>query len=405
MAPRQFVCAFRGARDRYQAAVALAEADLLDRLITDAYAGRAIRGAAAWLPPRLARKVAGRSSPDLPDALVDSLWMTTAVEHTRHALGMSPRRTWLDLDRRFSEAAADRARRSRADLFLYSPYAWEAFVASYPHTPRRVLFQYHPHPALEAQLLAADAVNHPGIGESFAERENDDVPEAWLRRERDSWRHADAVICSSAFTRRSLVEAGCDERICHVVPYGVELPSAPAAVVEPAEFRVLFVGSGGQRKGLHHLLLAWQRSGLGSSGRLTLVCRAIDRGIERMASTTPGVELRRGASAPELDALFAGSVLFVMPSMVEGFGHVYLEALARGCPVLGTPNSGLPDIGGEADGVFVTAAADIEALTARLVNLSQRRPELARLRSSARAAAARYPWSAFRSRLREVVVQ
>ena len=36
MARRQYVCAFRGARDRYQAAVALAEADLLDRLITDA---------------------------------------------------------------------------------------------------------------------------------------------------------------------------------------------------------------------------------------------------------------------------------------------------------------------------------------------------------------------------------
>jgi hypothetical protein len=29
---------------------------------------------------------------------------------------------------------------------------------------------------------------------------------------------------------------------------------------------------------------------------------------------------------------------------VEGFGQVYLEALARGCPVVGTPHTALPDL-------------------------------------------------------------
>ena len=45
-----------------------------------------------------------------------------------------------------------------------------------------------------------------------------------------------------------------------------------------------------------------------------------------------------------------------MPSLVEGFGQVYLEALAEGTPILGTKNTALPDLGGEEDGVFLATA-------------------------------------------------
>src|SRR6185503_11385171 len=134
-------------------------------------------------------------------------------------------------------------------------------------------------------------------------------------------------------------------RICRIVPYGVEVSSRPRAEVVPQEFHAVFVGSGGQRKGLHHLLLAWQRASLPGGSKLTLVCRVIDREIERIAARTGGVQLRRGLSQTLLESTYANSTLFVMPSLVEGFGQVYLEALAQGCPVLGTPNSGLPDIG------------------------------------------------------------
>jgi glycosyltransferase involved in cell wall biosynthesis len=91
-----------------------------------------------------------------------------------------------------------------------------------------------------------------------------------------------------------------------------------------------------------------------------------------------------------------------MPSLVEGFGHVYLEALARGCPVLGTPNSALPDLGGEQDGIFIVPAGDVDLLASQLKALSRRLTDDPALRAAARAVAARHPWSAFRARLREV---
>ena len=390
----RFVCAFRGARDSYQTAVALAEGDLLDTLITDAYATPAAMRQ-PWLPPRWRTRLAQRHADGLPPERVHALWGTTILEHTRHALGFSPRQTWLKLDARFGEAAADRARRARANLLMYSPYAWEAFTASYPHTPKRVLFQYHPHPDLEARVLGEDRRRFPAFGESFSDG----------TRERDSWRHADVIICSSTFTRRSLIEAGCDARLCHVIAYGIDLPLQQPAASFAGPFEALFVGSAGQRKGLHHLLLAWRQASLPNGSRLTIVCRVIDRAIQELAAGTSGVLIRQDVDARERDALYARSHLMVMPSLVEGFGQVYLEALARGCPVLGTPNTALPDLGGEADAIFVTAAGDIAQLTARLEQLASMIPARPELRAAARATASRFPWAMFRRRVREVSAQ
>lgn len=395
--PGRFVCAFRGARDRYQAPLALAEAGLLDQFITDAYATPMLRRLG---PSIIGAKTAARFAPGIPDERIACLWGTTAVEHARHRLGYSPRLTWLSLDRRFSEAAAERARQTRSHLFLYSPYAWEAFTASYAHTPMKVLFQYHPHPATEARLMAEDHARFPGLGESF-ELEGD-APPALLHRERDAWRHADLIVCSSAFTRQSLVDAGCDPGICRVLPYGVETALAEDVPPEPA-FQALFVGSGGHRKGLHHLLLAWQSADLPQDSRLTLACRVIDRRIQALAASVPRVRLLQDLSAGDLERAYASSSLFVMPSIVEGFGHVYLEALARGCPVLGTTHTCLPDLGAEADGVFLTPVGDIEALKERLEHLASRLPGDKAIRGAARATAARYPWAAFRSALTKTI--
>jgi glycosyltransferase involved in cell wall biosynthesis len=398
----RYVCAFRGARDRYQAAVALAEAGELETLITDAYATAPVRALQPLLPASIGRKLMDRHADGLPDDRVRCLWTTTVREQLRHRLGYSPRSTWLTLDQKFGEAAVEEARRTKAHLLMYSPYAWEAFTARYPHQPRRILFQYHPHPDLESRLLAEDATRFPEYGESFAGRIDEAVPPALLDRERDSWKHADAIICSSAFTRRSLVEAGCREEICHLVPYGVE-PSAPAEVQPSRELRALFVGSGGRRKGLHHLLLAWQRAKLPVNSRLTLVCRVIDTAIRALAGRINGVTIVSSASDAKLDALYRESTLLVMPSLVEGFGHVYLEALARGCPVLGTGNTALPDLGAEADAIFTTPAGDVDSLGLQLERLSQRLPGDAGLRDRARATAAKYSWSAFRAGVRKAI--
>src|SRR5262249_54156130 len=156
-----------------------------------------VKAVAALAPRSLRAAVGSRSEPGIPPDRVRCLWATTALERLRHRLGLSATLTYLKLDRRFSEAAAHRAAKQRSHLFLYTPYAWEAFRARSPHRPRRVLFQYHPHPETENRLLAEDAVQYPDVGESFGGVTGGPLPEELVRRERDCWRFADEIICAS----------------------------------------------------------------------------------------------------------------------------------------------------------------------------------------------------------------
>ncbi|HET9367367.1 MAG TPA: glycosyltransferase family 4 protein [Candidatus Udaeobacter sp.] len=398
-----FVCAFRGRRDNYQVPLALAEAGKLDQLITDLYAAGLARLFAPLLPAQLANKLSTRWHSGIPSSKVRSLWFTTALEHLRHLFGTGSDRTYFILDRHYSLAARNRARKTKSNLFLYSGYAWEAFTATYSHRPRKILFQFHPHIDFERVVLTEDSKAYPEVTCSYQEATVTSASEA-ISRERESWRHADAIICASSFTKQTLVEAGADPMLCKVVPYGIDLPREETNKAPTFDrFEALFVGSGIQRKGLHHLIKAWVGAQLPKHSRLTLVCRNIDPAISGLARQDSSIALLRMISKEELCNLYRRSSIFVMPSLIEGFGQVFLEALSFGCPVLGTPRTGLPDLGGEGDGIFTVMPGNIVALRESLSRLALTLPGNADLRQQARSCASRFPWSRFRAALHSLI--
>ena len=354
-----------------------------------------MRALSKTLPARLREKVLQRRRTGIPDNHVYCLWTSTLFERANFRFGKPGSLIFARYDAEYSKVAAAHARKNRSNLFLYSPYAWEAFTAPYLHTPHKALFQFHPHPDLESRILNEDKKRFPFVRESYTEESGERLDEQLRQRNRDAWKHADLVFCASSFTRRSLLEAGAPEAKCRVVPYGIDVPNI--RIEAPETFKVLFVGAGSQRKGLHHLLLAWKQARLPKDSKLTLVCRTIDSGILELIKTTPNVELIRGLSQSDLVQQFRHSSLFVMPSLVEGFGQVYLEALAEGCPVLGTRNTGLPDIGGEA--VNIVEAGDLDQLTASLETLSRKLPGNKSIRAAAQNSAAGFSWLRFRQNL------
>ncbi len=391
-----FVTAFRGRRDGYEVPVALAEHGLLDVFLTDQFCGPLEKAVARVLPARQAERLLGRYDPRLPTDRVKRLRLTAL----REALHRGSAETLYDrFDPDYARATVAAARRHRSDLFLYSPYALHAFTAPYKHDPRKILFQFHPHIALERQLLIADLEDPTRKGLSPIQEFDSVLTPTRTRVEADeSWRLADHIVAASSFTKRSLVEQGAVPDRISVIPYGVDLPPEPSYAA-PATFRALFIGSGLYRKGLHHLLAAWRKAHLPEGSVLTIVSRAIEPALLEMVRAVDGIDYRPGVGKAELESLYRSSTLFVMPSLVEGFGQVYLEALSHGLPVLGTPNTCVPDLGSPEEGLLCTEPGQSDELAAQLEALAMSLPSNSTIRQRARAVAERHPWSTFRARI------
>lgn len=124
----------------------------------------------------------------------------------------------------------------------------------------------------------------------------------------------------------------------------------------PPKIKLLFVGNDARRKGLPALVEAIRRlpREISSQLEVTIVSQFLDGAVDtggidaRVISGgrfTPSEALGRASTAIKQGPLtmdqvmehMAGSHIFVMPSLADTFGFVYLEAMANGCAVIG-PN-------------------------------------------------------------------
>lgn len=103
----------------------------------------------------------------------------------------------------------------------------------------------------------------------------------------------------------------------------------------------------------------------------------------------------------ELVMLLNCATVFVLPSLMEGFGLPAVEAAACGCPVIVTDASPLPALFG--DGALYFEPHDAKRLTGALVQVLSDEPLRQSLRERGRAAAARLTWDAAAQQLVQVI--
>lgn len=177
------------------------------------------------------------------------------------------------------------------------------------------------------------------------------------RREREVLSAAVAVITTSAWTRRWLL----DHYALHPGRVRVAEPGADAAHLAPgtaAGGELLCVAAVTPGKG-HDVLLAslamvadlpWRCVCVGS---LTCDPAFVDR-LARQArdgDIDGRVHFTGPLTAADLDAAYGGADLLVLASRAETYGMVVTEGLARGLPVVATSVGGLPSaLGRGADG-------------------------------------------------------
>jgi glycosyltransferase involved in cell wall biosynthesis len=406
------VVVHRGARDHYQVARALQESGSLETLVTDLYwPGRAwwARAAGQLLPSSARRRLAARTEPALDTGKVRTCGVSGAISQAASMLSGLPSSLQQRLvrwnDHTLGKKAQQVAARRGAAIVSYSYYAYSAFQDAPAHVPR-ILFQVHPHPASVRTILKKELEEHPECRTSLLKEWELGLPDIDYLRLVQETQSAQAWIVASSFTKSTLVDHGIPAAKISVVPYGVDLDwftPARGPRQRSGPLRVLFVGTINQRKGIRYLVDALERMDP-AQVHLTVCGRVVDD-LSVLRSSRATIEIRPNVSAEELRQQYRAADVFVLPSLAEGFGHVLLESLACGTPVITTTRSAGPDLIRDGLEGIVIRPGDSTALAATLQWCLDSRGELRAMRPLARERAEIFTWAAFRSRVATIVDQ
>ena len=82
--------------------------------------------------------------------------------------------------------------------------------------------------------------------------------------------------------------------------------------------------------------------------RLVLVGRNFIPGFDKIITNTPGIRWLGEISRELLPSLYQNALVFLFPSLYEGFGLPPLEAMASGTPVMCSNRTSLPEVVGNA---------------------------------------------------------
>jgi len=188
-----------------------------------------------------------------------------------------------------------------------------------------------------------------------------------LKKEESEYEEADGVAVPSEFVKRSFIEMGVPEEKLHKVPYGIDLKRfQKVADTSKDEFNVIFVGQGSLRKGLLYLLDAFRR--LRHPRKSLTVIGSLHPEVLQSLNTQSldHVKFLGNVSNVKLPMHYSRAHVFVLPSIEEGFGMVMGEAMACGCPVIATSNTGARDLFQDGQEGFIVPAGDASQIALKL---------------------------------------
>ena len=192
---------------------------------------------------------------------------------------------------------------------------------------------------------------------------------------------SDEVLVNSDFVKETFVRCGWSPDRVHVVYLGVDDNFRPEGkvrrrTVNEGRLQLLFAGRLERRKGADALIGALR--GIDDVDWELLVAGPVASDIEEMFGDSlrnERVRLLGTLRRPELMRLMTSVPVFVFPSYAEGSARAVFEALACGCYVITTPNSGTI----VEDGIHgaLVPAGDVDGLRDAIIDADRDRRRLA----------------------------
>lgn len=166
-----------------------------------------------------------------------------------------------------------------------------------------------------------------------------------IRKEELEYEQANRITIPSEFVKKTFIEKGIPEAKLSKIPYGARLERFhKVAEPESDKFKVLWVGNVCIRKGFLYALEAFQK--FKHPNKEFLVIGSVDSDIKRLiiGKDLSGVSFVGQVPNADLPKVYSSSHVFLLPSLEEGLAMVQGEALACGCPVIASTNTGAEDL-------------------------------------------------------------
>ena len=187
------------------------------------------------------------------------------------------------------------------------------------------------------EIMVREFAEFPNICKA-ANDPNEFAEERTIRKDAEL-SSADQVLCPSTFARASLTRhrAGTYE----MIPFAINGTTALSAE-RSRKPMFLYAGNITMRKGVHRLLLAWKELKADRTHELRLVgdmflSAKFLKDFQGMFTHLPRL------ARDKLDRHYREASAFVFNPVADGFGHVILEAMRCGTPVIASRNCGAPD--------------------------------------------------------------
>jgi glycosyltransferase involved in cell wall biosynthesis len=310
---------------------------------------------------------------------------------------------WEVTEKWFSSVVARKHLAESRAVYSYEHVALDVFEAQKSRGGLCIYDMTTPHHASKIKWMAGEFERFPELQTRYERHRHDLAPRRNRRKDKEL-ALGDRVVVPSRFTFDSIVAAGVDPQKIWLVPFG-----APPVVVQNRAMRqdrfiFLVAGNLSVNKGVHYVIDAWRKLAPQRGAELWLV--GTWKLPDAYRHDLPGkVWISPSVPRSELFAIFDRANVLLFPTLFEGLGQISLEAMARGLPVITTPNSGADMfIDDGVNGVLIQPA-DLESLTSAMSAAMDDPRAMEEMGRRAAETMARWQWSDYRLLLASKVAE
>ena len=166
-------------------------------------------------------------------------------------------------------------------------------------------------------------------------------------RELEEYKIADRIIVQSNFAYKSFIDMGFDKNKVKIVKgWGFDSKNFyPLDYKNKNSFNIVYVGRITLSKGIAYLIEAFEKIQIPNKKLKLYGIMSLDfKEYVKSIKLNDNIEILNPVKHKDLKYVYSSSEVLVQPSLFDGWSMVVTEALACGCPVVTTSNTGASDV-------------------------------------------------------------